>query len=146
MDGSVLEIFTNSGETLTTRVYRGYPPAASTTDALAAAAAAAAAPAAALALATSSTPAATAVPAAGLTTADDAAAAAANAVFSPAGIEVFAAGGGSKLIRLDAWEMGSAWVDGGVPGESHLKLSEGGVYHGDSVVQENWYGSTWGDK
>jgi hypothetical protein len=70
-----------------------------------------------------------------------------TAGFSPSGISVFAAGGGgSRLVRLDAWEMGSAWLEGSGPMETHLKLREDGLYYGNSVAEEGWYGETWGNR
>lgn len=109
LDGSALEIFTGSGETLTSRVYRGAP--APTRARAAVSAAAAAAVAAAGGVLTQ--PATEAAVAAAAAAADDSVAGEDGA---DADIDVFAAGEGPVLLsRLDVWEMCSGWVGGSGP-------------------------------
>jgi hypothetical protein len=87
LDGSALEVFTSTGETLTTRVYRGHPPSF------------AAATAAAGAAACTTTP---------------NAASAANRFHDEdedeTGISLFAAGAAVVVSRVDVWEMGCCMV------------------------------------
>lgn len=105
LDGSALEIFTGSGEALTTRVYRGHPPepADDTHAAAAAATAAAAAPAGA----------------------GQEAAGAACGCEAPSGICLFASGAGCFVSNLEAYEMASCWAGAGA-GEAPAPSAGGG--------------------
>ncbi|PSC75140.1 Arabinanase levansucrase invertase [Micractinium conductrix] len=89
LDGSALEVYTGSGEVLSTRVYRGTPPGSTGAASLAASLEAAAVEGA---------PAAAAEPAA------------AAAAASGCGIGIIALGGTALLESGAAWEMCSCWV------------------------------------
>jgi hypothetical protein len=83
LDGSALEVFTSTGETLTTRVYRGHPP---------------------------SSAAAAAGTAASANTCNAASEASSFQGEDETGISLFAAGAAAVVSRVDVWEMGCCMV------------------------------------
>lgn len=90
LDGSAVEVFTSTGESLTTRMYRGHPPQC--VCAGCGPAAAPAAPTSGYSAVMSSS------------NSDDA------CVEDEAGIALFASGAAVTVSELCVWEMGSCWV------------------------------------
>lgn len=90
LDGSAVEVFTSTGETLTTRMYRGHPPKCAC---------------AGCSLSTS-----TAATAASAAAAPVGSNGGSGCLEDETGIALFAAGAEVTVSELCVWEMGSCWV------------------------------------
>jgi hypothetical protein len=133
LDGSALEVFTSTGETLTTRVYRGHPPSTNTSTSnitTTNTSSSTSTSCTAYAPPSTATVAAAAAGTSPLTTTSSSTALSSSSCkdmlhptsfddVDPSGISLFAVGAAVRVRRIDVWEMGcciaelddASWLD-----------------------------------